>query len=306
MESRYFVIENEGRLDYDEIMKRDKRLREELRIESELAFEIFKAKAVVYAKEHKEREEREELERIEKAKQKEIDRVEQLKKHNLYNDTFIDPITSEETSIEDGIILDTKLYSIATLRNEFNQRRKFPRVPHNKRWLNNEEIEFIGGIYPGPDSRICPEYYETESDYDSGYSSCSDYDYDSDYNYISDYEYDYEPKALPPPHVISERTMTWDVFATFIQEIPSYFLNNTIDSLIDEKFVVSGVLVIITVRRYSQNANGDRENVFDIHINVDGERFYKRERADHNRIDVRFLCRVKKHSLFRELDKYRN
>lgn len=294
MESRYFVLEPEGRLDLDAVIERDKRIREELRRESELQFEDFKAKAVVYAKERKEREERERLERIEKAKQKEIDRVEQLKKHNLYNDTFIDPLTSEETPTVNGIILDTKLYSISTLRTWINQSYRFPRVPHSKRWLNNEERELIGGIHEGPDSRICPEYYETESDYDSGYSSCSDYDYDSDYNYISDYDYDYEPKALPPPHVISERTVTWDDFVTFIQEISSYFLNNTIDSLIDEKFVVSGVLVIVTIRRYSQNANGDRENVFDIHINVDGERFYKREREDHNRINVRFLRAIKR------------
>jgi hypothetical protein len=296
MESRYFVLDNEGRLDYDEIMERDKRIREELRRESELQFENFKAKAVVYAKEHKEREERERLERIEKAKQKEIDRIEQLKKHNLYKDAFIDPLTTGETPIEDGIILDTQLYSIATLRNWINQDYKFSRVPHSKRWLNNEERKLIGGIHEGPDSRICPEYYETETDDDSGYGSCSDYEYDSDYDYDSEYDYDYyyEPKALPPPHVISERTMPWDCFATFIQEIPSYFLNNTIDSLIDEKFVVSGVLVIVTIRRYSQNANGDRENVFDIHINVDGERFYKREREDHNRINVRFLRAIKR------------
>ena len=307
MESRYFVLDPEGRLDYDEILERDKRLQEESRRESELVFENFKAKAVIYAKEHKEKEERERLERIEKAKQKEIDRVEQLKKHNNYNDTFIDPITSEKTPTENGIILDTELYSISTLRTWINQSHRFPRVPHSKRKLNDEERDLIGGIHDGPDHRICPWYYDTDSDIEYDSDSNSDYNYEYDRKYNSRYEYEsipilvnrHRPPPPPPPHIPAERTMTWDNFETFIRTIPSYFSNNTIDSLIDEEFVVSTVYIVVTIRRYSQNANGTRQNVFDIHINVDGERFYKRELEIDTEIDVRFLRRVKAHRYFR-------
>jgi hypothetical protein len=308
--SQNIILDNEGRLELDEIIERDKRLQEELRREIELTLENFKAKAVVYAKEYKEREERERLERIERAKQKEIDRVEQLKKHNNYNDTFIDPLTNEETPTINGIILDTKLYSISTLRTWINQSHRFPRVPHSKQKLNDEEIELIGGIHDGPDHRICPWYYDTDSDIEYDSDSDSDYNYEYDRKYNLRYEYESIPVAVthhrppppPPPHIPTERTMTWDNFVTFMRTIPSYFSNNTIDNIVDVEFVISSVLIIVTIRRYSQNANGSRENVFDIHINVDGERFYKREIENDTEIDVRFLHRVKRHRYFRALD----
>lgn len=281
MESRYFVLEPEGRLDYDEIKERDKRLWEETRRESELAFESFKVKAVVYAKELQEREERERLERIEKAKQKEIVRVEQLRKHNNYNDTFIDPITFEETPTVNGIILDTKLYSIATLRIWINQGFRFPCVPHSKRKLNDEEIELIGGIHEGPDSRLFPCYYDSD-----GYPFSDDSDYSDD----SETE-DTNPLQLS---YIQDRTMTWDEFTTFIRTLPSFFTNNAIDSIIDESFVISGVSIVMTVRKYYQDTSGLPQQVFDIHLKMNDERFYERVQANGSEINVKFLRAIKR------------
>ena len=69
---------------------------------------------------------------------------------------FIDPITFDETSVENGILLDTKYYSLQSMRTWVRRKNT---VPHSRRELTDEERDIIG----------CDEYSDDddESIYDT-------------------------------------------------------------------------------------------------------------------------------------------
>jgi hypothetical protein len=244
----------------------------------------------IYTKEIEERrkiaEEKErlfELEQIEIAKQKEIKRINKLKElkeqcgnYNKENDTFVDPITFEEMSIADGIILDTQVYSIASMLTWSKEQRI---VPHSRRELNELEIELIG----------CPELRPEDDPNSYLYQGPYYSDYDSHYESDSDSYNDFNP---PPRRIYGvDLDMSWHEFVAFMQNLQSFFSNNIIDSIADESFVVDTHPIVMTIRRYYQDEAGVPQNIFDIRINAYDKNLH--HRSNDTGVDPSFLRRVK-------------
>ena len=261
----------------------------------------FEEQRKIYTKEIEERkkiiEEKErlfELEQIELAKQKEIDRANKLKKmkeqmlqcgnYNNENDTFTDPITFEEISIEDGIVLDNQIYSIASMRTWCNEHRI---VPHSRRKLNELEKEIIGcpKLRPQDD----PNSYLYEGPYYSEYESEYEFDSDNDFN----------PSPSPRRIYGVDRDMNWHEFVNFMQNLQSFFSNNIIDNIVEESFVVDNHQIVMTIRRYYQDEAGAPQTIFDIHIKAYDKNLY--QRANEAGADSIFLHRVKRLILSRGL-----
>jgi hypothetical protein len=268
---------------------------EQRRYEEENCVELRKRFAEETEKRRKIDEEKErlfELEQIEIAKQKEINRANKLKElkeqigkthcgnYNSENDTFTDPISFEEISTEDGIILDTQLYSIASML-IWTQERSI--VPHSRRKLSVLEREVIG----------CTELRERDDsnsyDYD-GYISIFDSETDSDYDF----------RPSPPRRLYGiDRRMSWHEFVSFIQNLPSFFSNHIIDSISNEEIMIDEHIITITIRRRYQDESGVPQNIFDIHINAYDRNLY--QRVNDTGVDSIFLRRVKSLILSRGL-----
>jgi len=249
----------------------------------------FEEQRKIYIKEIEERRKIIELEQIEIARQKEIKRADKLKKmkeqiiqcnnYNNENDTFTDPITFEEISIEDGIVLDNQIYSIASM---LIWSKEHSIVPHSRRKLNELEREIIGcELRPEDDPDSYQGPYYSDSDYESEYDS--DYDFNPSHRRI---------------HGV-ERDMSWGEFVAFMQNLQSFFSNNIIDSIADERFVVSNHQIVMTIRRYYQDEAGVPQTIFDIQIKAYGKDLH--HRANEAGTDSIFLHRVKRLILSRGL-----
>jgi len=272
----------------------DNRCIEEIHKEREMLIEQrrqaekkFEEQRKIYIKEIEERRKIIELEQIEIARQKEIKRADKLKKmkeqiiqinnYNNENDTFTDPITFEEISIEDGIVLDTQLYSIASM---LIWSKEHSIVPHSRRKLNELEREIIG----------CPELRPQDDPNSYLYQGPYYSDYDSDYESEYDSDYDFNPSHRRIHGV--ERDMSWGEFVAFMQNLQSFFSNNIIDSIADERFVVDNHQVVMTIRRYYQDEAGVPQTIFDIQIKACGKDLH--HRANEAGADSIFLHRVKR------------
>ena len=182
---------------------------------------------------------------------------------------FVDPITYEETPIENGILLDTKMYSIASMRTWVRRKNT---VPHSRRELTDNEKDTIG----------CDgEISFSDDDEDNVYGDYNPGD-DEDESYVVN-------GSLPDERGVSH-TLMWNDFERFMKNIRGYFDAKEIDGLIDAVFTVCGVELLVNVRRKYLITDGDHNDIFICHIRVNDVDFCQEEiMVDDGRVDCSIL-----------------
>ncbi len=170
---------------------------------------------------------------------------------------FVCPISLEEFPLCDGILLDTKYYSLQSMRTWL---RRKSTVPHTRRELTTGERETItDGV----------EFSDDD---------CEEYSGDEDV-YFAD-EIQIVNGSLPDESGM-RNTTSWSAFERFVKNARGYFNAKEIDSLTDAVFTVLGVEIHVNIRRqYLITNEGDCSEKFTTHLSVHGYEFCQEEVVD--------------------------
>ena len=180
--------------------------------------------------------------------------------------TFVCPVSLEEFPLCDGILLDTKMYSLQSMRTWL---RRKSTVPHTRRELTTEERETIqGGV----------EFSDDECEFNE-YSGDEDIYFVDEDVYFADEDGQLVNGSLPD-ETNTTHTMSWPDFVRFVKNARGYFDAREIDSLTDAVFTVLGVEIHVNIRRQYLITNGMCSEKFTTHLSIHGYEFFQDEIAD--------------------------
>jgi len=172
---------------------------------------------------------------------------------------FVCPISMEEFPLCDGILLDTKYYSLQSMRTWL---RRKSTVPHTRREITTEERETI------------TDGVEFSDDDEFIYSGDEDI-------YFADEDNRQIVNGSLPDESGMRNTTSWAVFERFVKNARGYFDVKEIDSLSDAVFTVLGVEIHVNIRRqYLITNEGDCSEKFTTQLGVHGYEFCQEEITD--------------------------
>lgn len=199
---------------------------------------------------------------------------------------FVCPVSLEEFPLCDGILLDTKYYSLQSMRTWL---RRKSTVPHTRREITIEERETIlDGVEFSDDEFVYNEYSGDEDIYFA----------DEDVYFADEDNHQLVNGSLPDETNITH-TMSWSAFERFVKNARGYFDAKGIDSLTDAVFTVLGVEIHVNIRRQylitspsgrldeprettaePWTNEGDYSEKFTTHLSIHGYEFFQDEIAD--------------------------